>query len=108
MPHANPEDRKRWNKEYKRRGRENGYNKWLYGRRKLQFDDAREFREVLERIADGEFHPQNLAKAALKSSARREKKLGPWQPSHNGIAKPDQSASGDSLAEALAKLGLPV
>lgn len=109
MPFANPEDKKRWNLHWKKQGKEIGYNKWLYDRRKARFDDAQEFREVLERIAGGEYHAQNLAKAALKSSKRRHAKVGP-SPRANGVATtiPDQEASGDSLAEALAKLGLPV
>jgi hypothetical protein len=107
MPFNTPEKKLEWTRRWNKQGKEIGYNKWLYDQRKLRFDDAVAFRGALERIADGEYHAASIAKTYLKESDRRRADIGP-SPRKNGVPVPvpDQSREGDTLAEALAKLGL--
>ncbi len=106
VPFDSKEKRRAWSRKWKEANKGNGYNDWLYGRRKLRFDDAKSFREALERIAGGEYHASSIAKTYLKESDRRRDALGP-SPRANGIPVPKEAKrTGDTLAEALAKLGL--
>lgn len=122
MPFKDPEDKKRWKEQWKARTRDSGYNKWLYARRKLRLDDADVFRAALDQIAQGPYPVEGgiyptasaIARAALEESQRRWDEVGP-PPStiidgqyENGqkAVLPDQSVQGDTLIQALAKLGL--
>lgn len=108
MPFKDPEEKKRWQKKFHRRNKTNGYNKWLYNRRRAQMDDAHEFRSVLHYIAQGDFGDLSaLADAALEESARRWEKVGPSPLKGDPIEDWKQERNeDDSLMQALVKLGL--
>jgi len=80
MPYKNPEAKKAWSESWREHGKENGYNKYLYARRKLRFDDAEEFRAVLTFIAEarnGAYGDASIiAKAALAESQKRHDAIG--------------------------------
>lgn len=99
MPYKNPEDKKAWKARWKERTKDSGYNKWLYERRKLRFENAEAFRLALEQIArDGD--PEGaIALEALADAAVRERRVG-LPPSTVGPVQ------GMSLADALGQLGL--
>jgi len=120
MPYKDPKDRKEWTRRWKKKSKENGYNQWLYLRRKLRFIDAEEFKRTLEFIAlnNAGGPPGVVATAALTESAKRWATLG--EPPHRqSIPEEEQDAEaqvflvdgdghreGETLAEALDKLGL--
>lgn len=110
MAYKNPEDKKRWSKRWREQSKTNGYNDWLYARRKVRFDDAAAFRETLLSIENiGDRSSALIARTALEESRRRWEALG--EPPHrkrkdvklDGLEDPKT----DSLFEAVAKLGLP-
>lgn len=87
MPYADPADKlaamKRWREDKMKKG----YGKWLYARRKLRFQDAENFKFVLEwiieiaehgRMSDEERCSQiaHHAREALRESREAEEKLG--------------------------------
>ncbi len=39
LPYKNPEQKRQWSQEWKERSKENGYNKALYKRRKLRWEN---------------------------------------------------------------------
>lgn len=105
MPFADPERKKQFMKEWRKRSIKNGYGKWLYARRSLRFQDADHFRETLEAIAEvPEGSASILASKALEDSEKRWLELGP-PPGGDGRPEPPKQAD-DTLLEALAKLGL--
>lgn len=71
-----------------------GYGKWLYARRKLRFEDAERFREVIEEavesliVALNSEDPEDITEQveralgglqlALQESMEAEQALGPW------------------------------
>lgn len=94
-------------KAWIKRGKEIGYTKWLYERRKLRFDDADDFRGVLLEIKTGDYgQASEMARKALNRSKARERKIGP-SPKPGPAPKTNGKVSdGVSLAEALRQLGL--
>lgn len=80
MPFANPEKKKQYMKDWRRGKMAEGYGKWLYARRKLRFDDAERFRQVLEEIVANDpertTHEGQLAHRALEESRAAEEELG--------------------------------
>lgn len=120
MSYKDPEDKKRWSREWKRKSKKNGYNQWLYARRKIRFEDALHFRNALESIAlkSSPESAQALAMATLEASKRRWEDLG--EPPHRrrsdvkleGLEIPENGENSDdptaerTLMEALARVGL--
>lgn len=107
MPLRDPEARREWGRNYRKRKMQNGYGKWLYARRKARFDDAEEFRSVLMFIANGKFGDiSTVAWIALEESMKRHDAVGdpPLETlSENSNGAPPKA---DTLVQALAKLGL--
>lgn len=107
MPRKDPEARRAWTQRWKKQGKDIGYNKWLYERRKLRFDDAEEFRATLVFLADGAFgDASTVAKAALDVSKKRYAKVGPSPRHGNGPVKAETEVETHDLLQALAKIGL--
>jgi hypothetical protein len=50
MPYADPADKKKQMKRWRKEKMGQGYGKWLYARRKLRFENEERFRLVLEHI----------------------------------------------------------
>lgn len=91
MPIRDPQKKREATRAWRERVMPQGYGKWLYARRKLRFEDAEMFRDVLRDIAEvsgGKFSSQSAALgeinmkalSALEESRRREEELGPWIP----------------------------
>jgi hypothetical protein len=92
MPYKDPEKRKASVVAWRKRVMDQGYGKWLYARRKLRFQDAENFRSVLEEIIEisvreghgtlssrlGEINFK--ATLALEESRKAEEALGSWEP----------------------------
>lgn len=76
MPHKDPAKRRealaRW-----RAGRTPAYNRWLYERRALRFEDAARFREAIERaLDDGPADAELFLRAALERADERARQVG--------------------------------
>lgn len=58
-----------------------GYGKWLYAKRKLVYDDAKEFRSALEQILSAKSldAAHLVATKALADSNKRQEKIRPWR-----------------------------
>lgn len=89
MPFKDPEEKKRWMKEWRKQSIKNGYGKWLYQRRALRQADGEYFREALEQIVKGVDDPQALARQALLDSTERWDDLGPAPGGKVRLVKPD-------------------
>ena len=80
MPYADPKDKQRAMKRWRKDVISKGYGRWLYARRKLRFDDAERFRAALQEIGHltGNVEARRIAYAALEESRKAEEALGPW------------------------------
>jgi hypothetical protein len=76
LPHKDPEDKKRYFKEWRER-QPKAYGAWLYKRRKTYTEDAAHFRQALEEIAatTSERGTRSIANDALADSNDRWEKL---------------------------------
>src|SRR5688572_4078560 len=78
MPFKDPERKKEFMKQWRKRSIENGYGKWLYARRALRYADAEHYAEALEEIAKLDEGPAgSIARQALADSKERWEELGP-------------------------------
>lgn len=91
MPYKDPEQKKEQMRKWRKKSIESGYGKWLYARRKLRFDDAERFKDVLERIIEVAEHGRmtdedrlsdvaGRARSALEKSRKAEEALGEFKP----------------------------
>jgi deoxyribodipyrimidine photolyase len=91
MPYADPEEKRKQMKRWRKSVMAKGYGKWLYAKRKLVYQDAQEFGETLREIIALAEAPSNMspearlgaisirAWAAVQASVQREEELGPWK-----------------------------
>lgn len=100
MPYRDSEKKLGHMKLWRKQKMSEGYGKWLYARRKLQFQDARFFREALERIVEVGIHDSRdhlmarseilvIAQEAIRDSDQREAEVGPFEPPTTVVELPN-------------------